>query len=208
MNQDFDKVFWEQHWQRGAHHVSHPIPANPHLIREISHLSPGSALEAGCGSGAEAIWLATMGWSVSAVDISRAALELMATRATAANASDAIRIIEADLTRWTPATGFDLVTSHYAHATMPQLDFYDRIARWVNPGGTLLLVGHLLIADPAHHEHQHPTEASVTAATISQRLDTADWTIETAREEERVVFGREGQEITLHDVVVRATRQH
>jgi hypothetical protein len=41
------------------------------------------------------------------------------------------------------------VTTHYAHPAMPQLDFYDRIASWVAPGGTLFIVGHL------QHHGQH-----------------------------------------------------
>ena len=50
--------------------------------------------------------------------------------------------VEADLGVWDPGTRFDLVTTHYAHPAMPQLDFYERIAGWVAPGGTLLVVGH------------------------------------------------------------------
>ena len=40
------------------------------------------------------------------------------------------------------------ITTHYAHPDIPQLAFYERIAAWVGPGGTLLIVGHL-------HPDQH-----------------------------------------------------
>ena len=106
---------------------------------------------------------------------------------------------------------FDLVTTHYAHPAMPQLAFYDRIAAWVAPGGTLLIVGHLH-ADHgahhgAHHDHHPPAEASVTAANITARLDPTTWEVVTADEHTRTLDSPGGGQITLHDVVVRAVRR-
>ena len=47
---------------------------------------------------------------------------------------------------------------------------YDRIAGWVAPGGTLLVVGHLHThgaPDDGHgHGHQPPAEASATAVAM------------------------------------------
>jgi len=64
MTHDFDKDYWEQHWQRGTSDAPGAMdgnPPNPYLIRGTSSLTPGTALDAGCGAGAEAIWLATRG---------------------------------------------------------------------------------------------------------------------------------------------------
>ena len=69
-------------------------------MAELSGLPVGSALEAGCGTGADAVWLAQQGWDVTAVDISPTALGL-AERFAADQAPDlAARItwIEADVT--------------------------------------------------------------------------------------------------------------
>ena len=41
---------------------------NPQLVAEVADLSPGRALDAGCGEGADAIWLAQQGWDVVATD--------------------------------------------------------------------------------------------------------------------------------------------
>ena len=99
-------------------------------------------MEAGCGAGSEAIWLASRGWEVTGADIADGALALAAERAAARGLADRVRWIKADLSRWEPRTSYDLVTTHYAHPAIPQLEFYDRLASWVGPGGTLLIVGH------------------------------------------------------------------
>jgi 2-polyprenyl-3-methyl-5-hydroxy-6-metoxy-1,4-benzoquinol methylase len=146
MTPGFDKEYWEQHWQQGRSGGPGSMggnPPNPYLARETSGLAPGTALDAGCGTGAEAIWLASHGWQVTAADISSEALARAAERATTSGAADLVEWVEADLSVWDPGTQFDLVTTHYAHPAMPQLEFYDRIASWVKPGGTLLIVGHL-----------------------------------------------------------------
>ncbi|MFI5606851.1 class I SAM-dependent methyltransferase [Amycolatopsis sp. NPDC051903] len=184
---EFDKQYWERHWS-GSTGVA---PPNPYLARETSELKPGTALDAGCGAGAEARWLAGRGWQVTAADISSEAL------ARAAGA-ERVRWVEADLTTWDPGTRFDLVTTHYAHPAMPQPAFYDRLARWVAPGGTLLIVGHVHTG----HGHHPPAEASATAAAVTARLDQTEWEIVTAEEPQRMLHG-----VPLHDVVVRATRR-
>lgn len=174
-------------------------------------------LDAGCGAGAEAIWLASRGWQVTGADIANEALALAAERANASGVADRVRWVQADLTTWEPAATYDLVATHYAHPTMPQLEFYDRIASWVSPGGTLLIVGHLHHGRDAGHGHGHrhgngggepPASASVTAADITTRLDPAVWEIVTAEESQRTVTTLAGHPVSLHDVVVRATRRH
>lgn len=209
MSHDFGKDFWEQHWRQapaGAPGSMTTHPPNPYLARETADLTPGTALDAGCGAGAEAIWLASAGWQVTAADISSEALARARERTTTSGVADRIHWVEADLSTWNPENQFDLVMSHYAHPAMPQLEFHARIAEWVKPGGALLLVGHLHAADGIGHGDHPPEMASVTAASITDRLGTTDWRFETAEECDRTVTGPGGREITLHDVVVRATR--
>ena len=217
MTDRFDEPYWDAHWQqadgRGDEHALGP---NPYLADETVGLAPGTALDAGCGEGAEALWLAEQGWAVTAVDISSEALACAGERARGSAAGDRVAWVEADLSTWEPQRPYDLVTTHYAHPAMPQLAFYARLSRWVAPGGTLLVVGHLHSTsadthgdghDHGHRQEPPPAEASATAAGITALLDTAEWDAVTAVEQERTVGDPDGRAATLRDVVVRARRQ-
>ncbi|MEV4020815.1 class I SAM-dependent methyltransferase [Nonomuraea angiospora] len=209
MTYEFDKDFWERHWREGRAGSPGSMggnPPNPYLASETSGLTPGTALDAGCGEGAEAIWLASRGWHVTAADISSEALARAAERAATSGASERLQWVEADLRVWSPSARFDLVMTHYAHPAMPQLEFYDRIAGWVAPGGTLLIVGHLHTPGSGHGHHP-PAEASATSAAITARMDGTEWEIVTAEERLRTLTGQGGRAVPLHDVVVRATRR-
>jgi SAM-dependent methyltransferase len=224
MTHGFDADYWEEHWREvGARDGHRQVPANPYLATGTEGLAPGTALDAGCGEGAEAIWLAERGWQVTAVDISAEVLARATERAASSPAAERIDWRRADLGRWEPLGAFDLVTTHYAHPAMPQLAFYERIAAWVAPGGTLLVVGHLQDpggGDPGHdHAHGHghghgaedgvedgqpPAHATVTAASVVGCLDPDAWEVVSAEERSRTM---EGREAPLHDVVVRARRR-
>lgn len=63
---------------------------------KLSGISTGSALDLGCGTGEQAIWLAEQGFNVEAVDYSTAALEI-ARQAAATRSNLNIQFIEHDL---------------------------------------------------------------------------------------------------------------
>ena len=48
---------------------------NRFVVDELRDLPPGRALDAGAGEGRNAVWLATRGWQVTAVDFSAVGLE-------------------------------------------------------------------------------------------------------------------------------------
>ncbi|MDR7363485.1 SAM-dependent methyltransferase [Nocardioides marmoribigeumensis] len=210
MDHTFDSDYWDRIWSGDRATAMRSSAPNPHLLAQAADLAPGSALDAGCGGGAEAIWLASRGWTVTAADIARTALDFGRERAATAGLGARVEWVQADLSTWQPEATYDLVTTHYAHPAIPQLEFYGRIATWVAPGGTLLIVGHL---HPGQHDHTHrdeghpPAEASATAAAITALLEPATWDVVTAEESQRTMTGPGGRERTIHDVVVRATRR-
>lgn len=203
MTDEFDKNYWETHW--ASTHGSNSLPAHPALSTELTDLRPGTAIDAGSGEGAEATWLAAHGWAVTAVDISAHAVTRAAASTTSDTGDGSVTWVEADLTEWEPDQQVDLVTTFYAHPTMPQLAFYKRISEWVAPHGTLLIVGH------SHHGshgdgHMHPENAVATPEQVQDLLDPTDWIVRTAEIRRRVVAPRGGAPINLTDVVIRAKR--
>ena len=115
---------------------------DPTLIKEIEGMRPGRALDLGSGDGRNAVWLASHGWRVTAVDFSPVALERGRTLATACGVDVDWEL--ADLLEWVPpADAFELVALFFIH--LP-LDERRRVYAWaaasVTPGGTLLIVGH------------------------------------------------------------------
>jgi SAM-dependent methyltransferase len=131
-----DQGFWNQAFLDDPDQV---MVRDLILDRELASLAPGTALDLGCGSGANALKLAAQGWSVTGVDWAERAVEL-ARQAAAAGGLDATFLL-ADITTWQPARQFDLVTSTYA---LPGGDANKRVlhtaVQALAPDGTLLIV--------------------------------------------------------------------
>jgi len=72
--------------------------------------SPGRALDIGCGAGTDSVFLAQMGWEVTALDFMPRALEY--TRQRAAEQGVVVHTVEADLAEWQPPSRYDLVLDH------------------------------------------------------------------------------------------------
>lgn len=201
----FDKHYWEDHWSPRSHEAS-SMPVNPYLMAETAQLPAGSALDAGCGTGTEAIWLAEQGWQVTGADISATVLSTAADKSAAAGVDEQIEWVETDLSCWEPERTWDLVVTNYAHPDTGQLEFYDRIASWVAPGGTILIVGHRHGEGRGHdHDDAHPEGATATLAGITELFTSPQWGIDASYENSRTVKAG-GRTVQLDDVIVRAHR--
>ena len=75
-----------------------------------------TALDLCCGEGADTLWLAAHGWTVTVINISATALALSAVHATRAELPERINWVQADLATWNPSSEFDLVTSAFLHS--------------------------------------------------------------------------------------------
>ena len=134
------RALWDE-----RHAARDPIESfepDPTLVDEIGSLRPGRALDLGAGDGRNAIWLASQGWHVTAVDFSGVALDRGRALATARGVRVEWQL--ADLLEWSPGVGgFDLVTLFFIHLPPDERRaVYARAAAAVAPGGTLLIVGH------------------------------------------------------------------
>jgi SAM-dependent methyltransferase len=182
---------------------------NRQLVVEAADLPPGTALDAGSGEGGDALWLASRGWRVTAVDFSPVALERGAAKAAELELADRIEWLHEDLDVWTPEERrYDLVTAHYLHATWTDRSrMFRRLAAAVARGGTLLVVGHLLGDDWVHGAHHaHDPGAMYTAEDVAAVLDAGEWDVVTeARERDPEATERTGNHAP--DTVLVARRR-
>jgi SAM-dependent methyltransferase len=185
--------------------------ANPRLVEHAENLTPGTALDVGSGEGADAIWLASRGWQVTAVDISTVALERAAAHAGAtapAEAAGRIQWQQADLLAWSPpAEQFDLVSAQFMHLPAEALRaLHERLAAAVSPGGTLLLVGHHHTDLDGPLKRPHSPSLFFLAEEVATRLDPAQWQIQRTDTIPREVRGPDGNLVTIHDTVLVARK--
>ncbi|HUY59473.1 MAG TPA: methyltransferase domain-containing protein [Solirubrobacteraceae bacterium] len=200
----FDQDSWERRWTQALREHPDKVAArspNAHLLAETAKLRPGLALDAGCGHGAESLWLAARGWRVTAIDFAETALDHA--RATAqsigADVAERVEWLEGDLGIWVPQAGrYDLVICLYVHVAGSVEEMLSRLAAGVTHGGTLLLVGHRPVdpttgaPTPAAGQSQPSIDAAINA------LNPRDWRIEVAEERPRAAAG------TGVDAVIRA----
>jgi 2-polyprenyl-3-methyl-5-hydroxy-6-metoxy-1,4-benzoquinol methylase len=138
----FEAPSWEERYS-GEEKIWSGDP-NPQLVTEVSRLTPGTALDVGCGEGGDVIWLARQGWRVTGADFSANGLARAARHAEEAGVADRTDWWQVDA-RTFEAGGrsFDLVTTHFLHPPDGgMVEVARRLAGAVAPGGHLLVVGH------------------------------------------------------------------
>lgn len=176
---------------------------NGALVTEVAELVPGTALDVGCGEGADAIWLARQGWKVTAVDPSRVALDRA--EAAAKEAGVEVMWVQAGLLGMPDGTGVhDLVSAQY-----PVLRHdigataITALLAAVKPGGTLLVVHHELDSTHAAEHGCDPAE-HVMPGDVAAQLDDR-WEVKIHDTRPRLGPAPPGTH-HIRDVVLRARR--
>lgn len=176
---------------------------NEQLVVEVSNLGPGTALDVGCGEGADAIWLAERGWHVTAIDVSAKALDRAARAAAAADVGVDWR--DVGLEEVTTST-YDLVSVFYPALLRGDGSVIDTLLDRVAPGGVLLVVHHAHVDRERAREHGFDPDDYVGHDDLVAALTGRDdWTIEV--DEERARTTPEGPGAHHHtDLVLRVRR--
>jgi SAM-dependent methyltransferase len=196
-----DQASWEDRYREAPALWSGRV--NPPLVEEATDLTPGRALDVGCGEGGDVLWLAGRGWHATGLDWSAVALERAAEHAAAAGLTDRVEWVQGDVDSWQPPhASFDLVTAHFLHPTADQRGrLVARLADAVAPGGTLLWVGHPFDEERAA---QWGGDRFATATEVAADLPAAGWEVLVAAQRPRT--GAEGGHHHA-DEVLRARRR-
>lgn len=182
---------------------------NEALVQYASDLTPGKALDVGCGEGADALWLAEKGWQVTGIDLSSVAISRAKESAAVRNLNVEFQVRDvATVVEDAPGT-FDLVTAFFIHSRDDQqrAETLRATAKLVKPGGRVLLVSHAVTPPWAQHRRDDGSSARKFEKTTKSEiaaLGIGDWHIEIAEEYERPVTGPDGEQTTMKDAVVRA----
>ena len=133
---------WDERYRRGEHATTEPSRL---LVRATRGLAPGRALDIACGTGRHAIFLAGLGWQVTAVDSSSVGIEMTAGRARESGVTVDARV--ADLERGEfriDPEAYDLIAVFY----YLQRDLWPHIRAGVRRGGVVVAAIHLIDESP------------------------------------------------------------
>lgn len=199
------REFWEEMYRGKPQVWSGEV--NPWLAELAADLSPGRALDLGCGEGGDAIWMARQGWSVTAVDVAQVALTRAGEHAVAAGVGDRIDLVRLDLEAGLPEGPFDLISAQFLQSPveLARERILAAAARALSSGGVLIVVAHA--AAPSWAPQARPATAfpSPTADLAALELPEVGWEVIRAEVVTRTVAAPDGQPGEMLDslVVVR-----
>jgi SAM-dependent methyltransferase len=130
-----DAFEWDQRY-RSADRLWSATP-NLFVADRLKAMTPGLGLDLAAGEGRNAVWLASLGWKMTAVDFSEVAVERGSAH------SDEIDFVVADVLEWEPTDSYDLILIAYLQMVASDFEMVLLRAReWLSPDGELFLIGH------------------------------------------------------------------
>lgn len=132
-----DIAGWEEKYRSGDR--GKEAKSTALVVETVEKLVPGTAIDLACGAGRHTLYLAERGWTVTAVDGSEAAVELVRRRAAARSLDVDARV--ADLTDSAfalPQVAFDLIVIAY----YLQRDLFAKAKAAARPGGIVVAIVH------------------------------------------------------------------
>jgi SAM-dependent methyltransferase len=153
----FELMYWFRRtpWDTGI--------TPPEVVAYVTQHSPGRAIDLGCGTGTNAMYLAKLGWEVVGVDFSTRAIGVAQRKSRSSGL--AVEFQQADVTRLEGIPGpFNLALDIGCFHSLPadrREPYAQRLGEVVAPGGTFLLYAWL----PAEGASgiSHPSQEEITS---------------------------------------------
>lgn len=182
--------YWEQRYSGSERVWSGKVNAT--MASVVAELSPGTAIDLGCGEGGDVLWLAEQGWTAHGLDISATAVG-RARDETAARGLDGASFEAVDLDAWQPEPGtVDLVTASFfqSNVALDRTAILRRAMTALRPGGRLVAVSH---AAPPSWAKNHPAKmVSVKEEAAQLAGPSEEWEIERMEERSRAAVAPDG----------------
>lgn len=206
-----------EHWEEFYSGDEHPWSGKPNrLLVDHAPAVPEAgarALDIGCGSGADAIWLAEQGWQTLGVDLAESALAHARTAAAESAAVDRLAWQRADVNSEFPAGDWDLISASYLHSPvrLERITALRRAAAATRPGGVLLIIGHQGMPEWVQRRWEEEGLHDVSLPTIPElladlELDPAEWTVEVDEVDTIAMSDPDGNPCERTDNVLRLRR--
>lgn len=175
------------------------IGPNQFVETHLSALDPGDAIDLAAGEGRNAVWLASRGWNVTAVDFSPVGLEKAARRA--ADNGVSVHFVEADATTYQPEAPVDLVVVSYLQLEPEgRRTVLEHARTWLGPGGTLFVIAHDRANISGGHGGPSSPDVCYTVEETVEALEGME--IITAIVADRLVYTDEGERTALDTLVI------
>ncbi len=132
---------WDERYRSGERAAEDLDAAPTPLVMEAAkQLAPGKALDLACGIGRNALWLAEQGWSVTAVDGARSAIEILSRYATERGIRLEARVADLEKGEYQiEPSSWNLVAICY----YLQRNLFEAAKLGVVPGGILVSIVHI-----------------------------------------------------------------
>jgi SAM-dependent methyltransferase len=193
-----DAAVWDERY--GGREYLWAIEPNRFVAEHTLPLAPGRALDLAAGEGRNAVWLATRGWTVTAVDFSAVGMA-KADRLAADHGVDVETVVADVLTHPFEQDQWDLVVVAYLQLAEPERRaVITRAGSALAAGGTIVIVAHDLDNLERGWGGPQSSEVLYRAEETAAWLEGLDVVVQTVVG--RVVPGEEEDHVALDTLVV------
>lgn len=182
--------YWEQRYSGSERIWSGKVNAT--MASVVAELSPGTAIDLGCGEGGDVLWLAEQGWTAHGLDISTVAVG-RAREEAAVRGLDGASFDAVDLDAWEPKpASVDLVTASFFQSSvaLDRIAILRRAMTALRTGGRLVTISHA--APPSWAKDHTAKMVSVQDEAAKLGGSAEEWEVELAEERPRAATAPDG----------------